>query len=56
MVIALRIANQKFLEGDSEDVWGFGQVVALVLLTPVGNACIKGCAGMSSHPLKKVVS
>lgn len=32
MVIALREGNDKLLGGDSENYWGFGQVVALILL------------------------
>jgi hypothetical protein len=32
MIFALRAANDHLLKGDSENYWGFGQVVALVLL------------------------
>jgi hypothetical protein len=32
MLIALREGNDKLLDGDSENYWGFGQVVALLLL------------------------
>ncbi|QKX62216.1 uncharacterized protein TRUGW13939_09375 [Talaromyces rugulosus] len=32
MLIALREGNDKLLDGDSENYWGFGQVVALILL------------------------
>jgi hypothetical protein len=31
-VFALRASNQHLLTGDSENSWGFGQVVALVML------------------------
>lgn len=33
MIFALRAANEYRLNGDSENYWGFGQIVALVLLT-----------------------
>jgi len=44
MVIALRAANEKYLEveEDSEQTWGFGQVVALVLVIPVLREYIRG--------------
>lgn len=32
MIFALRAGNEHLLNGDSENYWGFGQVVALVLL------------------------
>lgn len=32
MVIALRQGNDKLLDGDSENYWGFGQVIALISL------------------------
>jgi hypothetical protein len=35
MVVALRTSNNPYLKGDSENSWGFGQVVALVLIIPV---------------------
>jgi hypothetical protein len=31
MIFALRTSNEHRLSGDSENVWGFGQIVALVL-------------------------
>jgi hypothetical protein len=38
-VWAIRSANQVHLQGDFEDTWGFGQVVALVQIL----SCLKGC-------------
>lgn len=45
-VFALRIANEERLEGDSENDWGFGQVVALALLTSSILQCIRTVIGM----------
>lgn len=39
MVVSLRVANDKYLQGDSENTWGFGQIVALILLIPVFKEC-----------------
>ncbi|KAK1831432.1 hypothetical protein QBC39DRAFT_351297 [Podospora conica] len=44
-VVALRVSNRGLLEGDSEDSWGFGQVVALVLLGAVLVQCVYGVFG-----------
>lgn len=44
-VVALRVSNGGLLEGDSEDTWGFGQVVALVLLGAVLARCVYGVFG-----------
>ena len=49
MVIALRVSNEKYLEGDSEDAWGFGQVVALILVIPVLRECANGYTGKDSN-------
>jgi hypothetical protein len=46
-VVALRVSNGGQLEGDSEDSWGFGQVVALVLLGAVLARCVYGVCGES---------
>lgn len=46
-VVALRVSNGRLLEGDSEDTWGFGQVVALVLLGAVLARCVYGVFGES---------
>ena len=32
MTVALRISNESLLEGDSENSWGFGQIISLVLV------------------------
>jgi hypothetical protein len=47
MVIALRIANhdRKYLTGDSENLWGFGQVVAIILVVPILRACTGAYVG-----------
>lgn len=46
-VVALRVSNGGLLEGDSEDTWGFGQIVALVLLGAVLARCVYGVFGES---------
>jgi hypothetical protein len=53
MVIALKVGNEPHLEaeGDSENTWGFGQVVALVLVIPVLRECIKGRIGKGPYSL-----
>ncbi|RSM00856.1 hypothetical protein CDV31_011609 [Fusarium ambrosium] len=42
MTIAIRIGNERFLEGDPENEWGFGQIVALVLCAATCIECIRG--------------
>lgn len=46
MAVSIRKDNKEYLAGDSEDQWGFGQVIAMVLLIPVvreiGKAYIGG--------------
>ncbi|RSL39799.1 hypothetical protein CEP53_013795 [Fusarium sp. AF-6] len=42
MAIAIRKGNEKLLEGDSENDWGFGQIVALVLCAATCIECIRG--------------
>ena len=44
-VFTLRIANEDRLDGDSENNWGFGQVVALALLTSSVLQCIRTVIG-----------
>lgn len=44
-VIALKAANQPFLQGDSENMWGFGQVVAMVMFGATLTECCKGVKG-----------
>lgn len=39
MIFAMRAANEHHLKGDSENSWGFGQVVAMVLL---GSSVLQG--------------
>jgi hypothetical protein len=42
MAVAIRVSNQPYLEGESENTWAFGQIVALVLLVPVIKECAEG--------------
>ena len=46
MAIAIRVSNQAFLHGESENKWGFGQVAALALLAPVIRECGTGYISM----------
>jgi hypothetical protein len=48
-VVALRVANRGRLEGDSEDSWGYGQIVAVVLLFGILIECVKGFLGMPAN-------
>ncbi|RSL48803.1 hypothetical protein CEP54_012731 [Fusarium duplospermum] len=45
MAIAIRKDNDRFLEGGSENDWGFGQIVALVLCAATCIECIRGVSG-----------
>lgn len=45
MVIALRATNQPLLEGDSENAWGFGQVISMVMVAATLSECWKGYRG-----------
>ncbi|KAK8090453.1 hypothetical protein PG997_005414 [Apiospora hydei] len=44
MVYALRASNERFLSGSSENEWGFGQIVALVLVVTTLLECVKAWA------------
>jgi hypothetical protein len=44
-VVALRVSNQSHLQGDSENAWGFGQIVAMVLFGATLVECWKGYEG-----------
>lgn len=46
MLFSLRRSNQPYLSGESENSWGFGQVVALVLLGSTILECIQELIGM----------
>jgi hypothetical protein len=48
MVWAIRSANRMHLQGESEDTWGFGQVVALIQILPVLKGCAKDCMGKTA--------
>lgn len=47
MVISLRVRNEGLLGGDSENTWGFGQIVSLILCAAVMLECVKGVLGKS---------
>lgn len=44
-VLALRISNQHLLAGESENTWGFGQIVALVMLAQTFIECLRAFKG-----------
>jgi hypothetical protein len=44
-VIALRVTNTPLLQGDPENAWGFGQVVAVVMFGATLIECCKGYKG-----------
>ena len=48
MVWTIRSANRMHLQGESEDTWGFGQVVALVQILPILKGCAKDCIGKTA--------
>jgi hypothetical protein len=52
MAIALRVANERLLSGDSENAWGFGQIVALILCAATLLECVKGVLG-KINPFEK---
>ncbi|KAM0420656.1 hypothetical protein ACHAPT_011572 [Fusarium lateritium] len=45
MVIAIRKGNERFLEGSSENDWGFGQIVALAMCAATCIECVRGFSG-----------
>lgn len=45
MVVAMRSSNEGLVGGDSENDWGFGQVVALVLASATVFECFRGVIG-----------
>ena len=44
-VFALRVSNEHLLTGESENAWGFGQIVALVMLAQTFIECFRGIKG-----------
>ena len=48
MLFTLRTSNVEYLSGDSENTWGFGQVVALVLLGSTALECFRAFIGQSN--------
>lgn len=51
MIFALRAANEYRLNGDSENYWGFGQIVALVLLASSVLQGFRALLGRFAWPL-----
>lgn len=49
MVVAMRSSNEGLVGGDSENAWGFGQVVALVLASATVFECFRGVIGKYSY-------
>lgn len=45
MVHDLRTANENLLSGDSENAWGFGQIVTVILCTATLQECVRGIFG-----------
>jgi len=41
-MIALRTSNAPLLKGDSENAWGFGQIVAVVTMFATLLECVRG--------------
>jgi hypothetical protein len=44
-MIALRVTNQQLLADHSEDMWGFGQIIAVIMLAGILIECFKGVKG-----------
>ena len=44
-VFALRVSNEHLLSGQSENAWGFGQIVALIMLAQTFIQCFRGVKG-----------
>ncbi|KAH7127893.1 hypothetical protein B0J13DRAFT_611481 [Dactylonectria estremocensis] len=49
MVIALRASNESRLNGDSENAWGFGQIVALIAAVSTILECFRGISDYYSQ-------
>lgn len=45
MVNDLRTANESLLSGDSENAWGFGQIVTVILCIATLQECVRGIFG-----------
>ena len=45
-IFALRTSNEHLLTGESENKWGFGQIVALVMIGQTLIECFRGYRGM----------
>ncbi|KAM0355156.1 hypothetical protein ACHAPU_001019 [Fusarium lateritium] len=53
MVIAIRVGNESLLNGDSENTWGFGQIVSLILCAAALLECVKGIVGKIGPVVKR---
>jgi len=53
MVLTMRHWNRELLTGDPEDAWGFGQIVALILLVPTILMCSQ--AFLSKNSLTELI-
>lgn len=53
-VFALRASNQHLLIGESENTWGFGQIVALVMLVQTFVECFRGVEGTLHKTLETI--
>jgi hypothetical protein len=51
MVITIRSKNERLLQGDSENTWGFGQIFALVTAAATVMECVLGIYGRLGHSL-----
>ncbi len=49
--VALRLSNEEFLEGASEQEWGFGQVIALMIVADTLIKCGSAVYGTPFPPL-----
>jgi heme/copper-type cytochrome/quinol oxidase subunit 4 len=46
MIVTMRENNARFLEEESENEWGFAQIVTLVLTASTVVECVRGARGM----------
>lgn len=49
ILYALRASNQRYITGDSENRWTFGQIIAVVLLASTVIECIYAMCGKSNR-------
>lgn len=56
ILFTIRASNDAYLAGESENHWGFGQIVALVLLTDVLMDCIRAVVGESTYKWSGIIT